>query len=244
MQVPDPKELPSIEEADKITDAVEQARIGDAHYTQVKRGLTRFREGAIQWHTKAADQGHIPSLEFLGKLYEGYPDNLTLAVDWHTKAARQGSIPAQLSLGKIYSRGGKGLLKDMEKSKKWYAEAAGQFLQKASQGDVDAQFTTAQNYKQGKGVEANKKEAIKWFLEAAMNGHPKAQFETSQAYLLGRGTEKDMVKSCAWLEVARYFGFNFATTHRSSSLTEAQKAEVQSLSKELVGKIQTQNKTQ
>ena len=45
----------------------------------------------------------------------------------------------------------------------------------ADQGFPEAQYTVADSYFHGKGVDADKNEAVKWFKRAAEQGLPEAQ---------------------------------------------------------------------
>jgi hypothetical protein len=49
-------------------------------------------------------------------------------------------------------------------------------MKAAEHGDVFAQFALAERYNEGKGVERNVREALKWYLKAAGHGHVEAQW--------------------------------------------------------------------
>ena len=73
-------------------------------------------------------------------------------------------------------------------------------LQKANNGDKDAQFYVATCYRQGNGVEANQEKAIYWFEKAAMQDHADAQY-----YLAGYYFEEktDDGNACGLLLLSR-----------------------------------------
>jgi hypothetical protein len=56
---------------------------------------------AVEWFTKAAEQGYAPAQNSLGFCYEygdGVEKDLKKAVEWYTKAAEQGDARAQNNL--------------------------------------------------------------------------------------------------------------------------------------------------
>lgn len=63
-----------------------------------------------------------------------------------------------------------------------------EYLEKAQNGDVDAQFKIAWAYDQGEGVEQNYVEANKWWRESAIKGNKYAQYNLAQNLRCGRGT--------------------------------------------------------
>ena len=97
---------------------------------------------AIYWYKKAAVQGHVNALYFLGKLYlEGLGEEVTQdskkAVYWLTKAAKQGLGNAQYSLGHMYEYGDGGP-QDYKQAFFWYTKAAeqGHYFAKESRDRV------------------------------------------------------------------------------------------------------------
>ena len=61
----------------------------------------------------------------------------------------------------------------------------------AEQGDTSAQFNLALCYEDGKGVEKNAEEAVKWYKKAAEQGLAEAQVNLGFCYAEGRGVEKN-----------------------------------------------------
>lgn len=64
-----------------------------------------------------------------------------------------------------------------------------EYLEKAQNGDVDAQFKIAWAYDQGEGIEQNYVEANKWWLKAAEQGSRVAQYNIAQNLRNARGIE-------------------------------------------------------
>ena len=62
-------------------------------------------------------------------------------------------------------------------------------MAKAEQGDAIAQNILGNRYANGKGVEKDEVEAVKWYLKAAEQGDDFAQFNLSLCYAKGKGVE-------------------------------------------------------
>ena len=62
---------------------------------------------------------------------------------------------------------------------------------KATLGDFDAQYRLGKCYTEGKGVEENFSEAVKWFKRAALKCHTEAEFELGVCYNEGKGVKKN-----------------------------------------------------
>jgi hypothetical protein len=72
-------------------------------------------------------------------------------------------------------------------------------LQRAEQGDVDAQFNVANAYDLGVGgVQQNDAEAAWWYLKAAEQGNADAQYFLGAMYSKGEGVPKDLGQGVAW----------------------------------------------
>ena len=96
-------------------------------------GTTQNYEKAIEWESKAANQGIALAQRFLGYCYaegKGIKQNYEKALEWYTKAAEQGDAIAQIRLGRLY-RQGKGVHQNYENAFEWFIKAA-------EQGQADA----------------------------------------------------------------------------------------------------------
>lgn len=78
-------------------------------------------------------------------------------------------------------------------------ESLSSLLQKATNGDADAQFALSERYRKGEGVESNLFECFKWCLEAAKNGNITAQIDIAANYVNGWGTPIDKDEALKWL---------------------------------------------
>lgn len=68
----------------------------------------------------------------------------------------------------------------------------------AEQGDANAQSRLGYSYFEGKGVEQNYAEAVKWFRRAAEQGDVYAQNGLGNMYFEGKGTEQSYTEAVKW----------------------------------------------
>ena len=71
-------------------------------------------------------------------------------------------------------------------------------VQRAEQGDADAQFRLGSNYDLGKGVEQDYQEAARWYGLAADQGHGDAQVNLGLMYTEGQGVERNQQTAVDW----------------------------------------------
>jgi len=76
------------------------------------------------------------------------------------------------------------------------------FKNAAEQGEVHAQRQLAEHYFQGKGVEQDYAEAVKWFLKAAEQGDIFAQMAVADCYYWGHGIGTNYIQAANWYEKA------------------------------------------
>ena len=140
-------------------------------------GVQKDEEKAVEWFTKAADQGEAEAQLSIGTRYysgNGVKEDKQKAVEWFTKSADQGNAAAQLALGICYYYGF-GVKKDKNKAVTLYTKAVEWFTKAAELGDARAQFTIGNCFEHGYGVKENKKKAMEWFSKAAEQGYAKAK---------------------------------------------------------------------
>ena len=113
-------------------DAEEMYQKGVSFYLG-NNGMAKDYEKAVEWFSKAAEQGNAKAMRRLGVCYKhGYgveKDGVT-AKEWYAKAipglqylAQLGDADAQYGLGACYDRG-EGVMHDSGKAVEWYVEAA------------------------------------------------------------------------------------------------------------------------
>lgn len=106
------------------------------------------------------------------------------------------------------------------------------FLNKANEGNVEAQYQLGQLYLTGNGTLQDFEEAVKWFTLAAEQNYAPAQYELGLLYHLGQGVNMDNEKSYMWLNLSAATGLEQAALARdkvtralsSKQLLQAQKA--------------------
>jgi TPR repeat protein len=166
---------------------------------------------AIDWFTKAAEQGHSDAQYELAIMYkkgEGVDQNHTKAEEWYTKAAEQGNTRAlerlkrmdriatdrlvreQYDLGVMYKEE-LGVRQDYMKAFECYNKAA-------EQGHSDAQYELAIMYKKGQGVPQNSITAAEWYAKAAERGHTCAQYDLGVMYEEGQGVPQNSITAAEW----------------------------------------------
>lgn len=73
-------------------------------------------------------------------------------------------------------------------------------LERARNGDVEAQTTLGKYYEQGLGVPRDYQEALKWYLLAAEFGSAMAMLAMCEMYRRGLGVPKNEVKHAEWIK--------------------------------------------
>ena len=119
----------------------------------------------------AAEQGYLPALTNLGRIYNyGFghgglssPQDYEQAVKWYRLSAEQGDANSQNKLGTRY-RKGQGVPQDYVQAVKWYRMAA-------EQGDTIAQTNLGSMYDKGRGVPQDYVLAHMWENLASAGGN-------------------------------------------------------------------------
>jgi TPR repeat protein len=162
---------------------------------------------AVNWYSKAADQGDTSAQYRLGRMYHsgiGVKKNEKMSIDFYQKAfnryhkaADQGDASAQYRLGTMYGDG-KGVKKDIKMSLDWYHKAA-------DQGNTSALTELGGMYHYGNGVKKDEKMSADWYhkavvllRKAAVQGDASAQFSLGMMYLYGTGIERDRKLGADW----------------------------------------------
>ena len=149
---------------------------------------------------------------------------------WRAEADK-GEVWAQYNLGNMYDMG-YGVPEDDATAVKWYTKAA-------EQGLADAQNSLGFAYANGLGVPKDDATAVKWYTKAAEQGLADAQKSLGLNYAMGIGVPKDNVMAYMWLILAAAQGDETAKKGKGivrESITPAQTAEAQMLSRECLAK--------
>jgi TPR repeat protein len=150
-------------------------------------GVRRDDTKALLWFRKAADAGKAAAMSEVGTMYRegrGTPRNLTEALRWFHKAADAGNPSAMTALAQLYMAGD-GVECDLAEARRWVSRAkeaaqaqvteSVQRLRKlAEEGNAEVMYQLGTYYRDGKLVEKNRDEAIRWLEQAANRGHQEA----------------------------------------------------------------------
>lgn len=144
--------------------------------------------------------------------------------------AESGHVDAQFNMGLLYDNG-VGVERDLARAAEWYRRAA-------EAGDRTAQSYLGEMYARGHGVETDYAEAVEWYRKAALQRDGLAAYNLGILYASGRGVPVDDIYAYAWLSVAEASGqsTNGVLETMASSMSEARKAQAESLRKELFAK--------
>ncbi|WP_043892741.1 tetratricopeptide repeat protein [Providencia sneebia] len=92
-------------------------------------------------------------------------------------------------------------------------EEINQILEKAEQGDVNAQYNIGTIYDVGEGIPKDTAKAIGWYQKAAEQGHAKAQYMLGIMYESGDCLPYDAAKAVEWFKKAAKNGDQDALFH-------------------------------
>ena len=158
-------------------------------------GVDRNPARAIEWLTKSAGQGNMEAQYLVGKMYkDGYvvPQDKVIARDWLSRAAAQGHSDAINLLAVI-----KGIL---DLTTPVYQQSADILMDKARQGDPQAEFELGLRYESGAwDVKQDNKQALKWITRAANAGNGIAMKTLADIYQHGDlGLQADPARAAEW----------------------------------------------
>ena len=112
--------------------AVAQHSLGRCY--ELGHGAKKDIDEAVYWYQKAKDQGYVPAINELDRLFKKWDHTgdkyyeekkYAEAVKFYRKAAEHGYAPSQYSLGRCYELG-LGVEAISDEADKWYSEAATQ----------------------------------------------------------------------------------------------------------------------
>lgn len=171
-------------------------------------GVAQDLEAALAWYRRAANQGHVKSLNLVGRFYEegwgGVAADPAGAEDWYRRAAEGGDFRGQFNHGSVLARRGA-----VQEAAIWFRRAAATgtlgFLRSMAahlerQPDAElraiglevlarcAQSGEASDlFAYGSALaEQDPVAARKWLTEAAAMGHAEARTALAEAGLGGR----------------------------------------------------------
>ena len=174
-------------------------------------GIQVDYQKAIEWYTKAAQQGSKCAqwrLGFLSVKGYGAPRDYKKSLTWFTKAALQGHAQAECWLGHLYSHA-VGIEYGYEKAPGFwddipldYARAVEWYTKSAHQGYGNAQTRLGFLYSHGEGtrsrdavalssIEVDYERAAEWYQQAADQGKVEALRTLGYLYFMGKGVARN-----------------------------------------------------
>ncbi len=187
-------------------------------------GVEKNEKLALELLSKAAEQNNVHALTELGSMYFegiGVSKDINKAVTLFKKAYELGDIDGSASylLASCYELGN-GVEQDSTKAYELYQESARKgfdlakkiivtidstipnvlipLMEKADQGDSDAQYELASQYYLGKVVLKNKNKAVELLTDTASRGHVKSQAALGIIYI----NEESFSLAANWLRKA------------------------------------------
>lgn len=174
-------------------DAEALYRLGQI-YCEGAVGLDKDVKEAIQYFTKAAEEGYADAEFAIGKMYQqgnGVAIDDMEAFNWLFKAANNGHADAQYQVGLYYESGA---MEDKEMAFIWFRDAG-------RGGNEAAQLKLGISYKDGNGVTQDYTEALYWLSQAAVTNH-EAMLLIGEMYLNGLGVACDEDGALKWFQKA------------------------------------------
>jgi len=227
-----------------------QFKLGNMY--ECGNGVKQDFSAAAKWYQEAADQGNAGAQFKLGNMYEsgnGVKQDFSAAAKCYQDAATQGNADAQCKLGNMYEHGS-GVKQDFDEAIRWYqksaeqgnGEALNRFHDFADNGIVSVQYILGGMYEQGKGVQKNCEEALKWYYEASVQGDIYAinkvrkfaeqgdndsQCKLGNMYEHGDGVKQDYAEAVRWYSKAAEQGnveiFNKLCEFANNGIVHAQR---------------------
>ena len=180
---------------------------------------------AQKYLTKAAENGLIDAYYYVGNAYkrgEGVQQDSQKALKWLELAAEYQMRGAAWGLAEIYQEGLGNVPQNLEKAQEFYllAKESGEnversvqqlqsrlaarddfdaLLERAKEGNLEAQKDLAMAYVRGDEIEQNCEEAFKWYKAAAEQGDADAQNSLYNRYAKGEGVEQNSKEAMKWL---------------------------------------------
>lgn len=122
------------------------------------RGVAQDKQRAFALNAEAAESGHHDAVLAMGWFYlngEGVDKDIERAKKWYRRSARQGDRRAMFSLGQIAC-----LERDFPEALIWFKRAA-------EAGHARSLYWLGKQYWRGRGVVADRKQAVRLFQRAA-----------------------------------------------------------------------------
>ncbi len=171
------------------------------------KGVEVDKEVAKNWYEQAAEQGHATALNNLGWLCElgvgepGGKKNISKAIAFYQQACRHNEKYAFKNLARLSAQGD-GLTRDQEAADRLYRRAFELFEDEAEGGNADAMYTVGWMYENGKGVDLNITQAVRWYKSAAEQDNTDALFRLGLLYATGRDVARNYAEALKYYQRA------------------------------------------
>ncbi|MFY2764638.1 tetratricopeptide repeat protein [Arenimonas sp. MALMAid1274] len=184
------------------------------HYAQGS-GVAQDQRKALAWFERAADLGLAQAMTTVAWYHTsnaaGTGIDAAKAAQWYQRAADAGDAAGMVGLGQAYQYG-KGVARDLEQSRRWYAAAAAlgndegknllaalppsEASVAASQGrrvffDRTRIYPGNEPYQRALSMSQTAPETVALYQQAAAEGHPAARQLLGNAYMSGAGVPRD-----------------------------------------------------
>ena len=159
-------------------------------------GVARDSEEAARWFRISAEAGDPNARVDLANLLlrgEAGTDDAVQTREWFEQAAATGDLMAAFNFGVCLAEG-VGVERDDRKAAEW--------LRRAADGVVNAQYWYGRMLTEGRGMDANPEEGRAWVKRAADVGMTEAEVLLAEMMLTGRGGSKDHPGALALFEKA------------------------------------------
>lgn len=167
--------------------ALIQKNLGVIYYKGTPKCKPNEKE-AIRWLTKAAENGDVTSMLYLGKIFR--ESNIDQALEWYQKAAAIDSKEAAYKYGFF-----------LYKKNQW--DDSFKWMQLSAENKYTAaQFMLGLFYKCGIGTPVNHTKAFFWFNLAAENEYEQAYSHIGRYYREGRLVSVNYETALSWFEKA------------------------------------------
>ncbi len=158
-------------------------------------GFSEDQVEALNWYTKAADQGHGMAQVTLGIKYasggDGFAKDVVKSARWFLIAAQQNYDTAQYAIANCFLQG-KGVKKDMSKAYYW-------FQQSADKGIDEARYKMANMLLDGYGSDDEVDSLLEWFAFFADENRSEAQYVYAKLLLVRKFSPENEVLAIEYL---------------------------------------------
>lgn len=178
--------------------------------------LKKDEVAAVNLFKEAAEKGFARAQMLLANAYEngqGIEKSDEKAFEWYSKVAEYKDAnsavsyvgDSQFCLAKLCEKGFGTKEKDLEKALYWYTRSA-------DNGNLMAQVTLGDMYRNGRGVDGiDEKKALFWYIKAAKHDHYQAQFSLGELYEKGLlGVKQDEERALQWYKKSARQGYIMA----------------------------------